>query len=664
MKVRRLSTLLVVIAVIALFGCGGGKPRPRTDPTLKSIVVTPTNSKMTIGRSSTQQFAATGSYSDGSTRDLTASATWNSSDRYIAAVSATGAVSVNSAGTATISAKAGSVTGSTTLTVRALNSISITPSGATLAVSGGIQQFTAAGVFSDGTNEDLTSTATWASSNAAAATVNSQGMVSAGSESGFSRIDATCLSVTGSTAVSVTDQHFSDASLNGEYVLTLTGSDARGPNWIAGRITADGNGQLAGGGDANNGARDASSIGLTGTYHLELDGRGTLELTAGAVLAHRTFRVLVSADAQHADLVSFDSGSALTGALEKQTGGTFSIASLQGNYVLALGGVDEFSLPMAGVGFFQADGAGHIVSAIADFNDNGTVVSSATPFTGTYTMVDSGRGTLALDVDGVVAALNFTVYMVSPGKVRILEVDTDPSRPATAGQAEIQTAPAAGFASTLFDAYVFELNDSGAAGRFGLAGQIVFDPFGNIRGWHDTTGAQEEVTQGHYTLAANGRGTVDETTFIRCCASGSHSFVFYAVSTSRMFVLEVDDAGTRNGIAELQPGWPDVGGVSNLSGMYRFSNVALAQGTQMVQIGRLKADGSGAFTGIADVNNGGVLSSVALEGSINLDDRSTVPAGRWTATIGGTSYVVYIRSNDGAVLLQPVAAGSGYLIHE
>jgi hypothetical protein len=236
MNVRRLSTLLVVITVIALFGCGGGKPRPRTDPTLKSIVVTPTNSKMTIGRSSTQQFTATGSYSDGSTRDLTASATWNSSDRYIAAVSATGAVSVNSAGTATISAKAGSVTGSTTLTVRALNSISITPSGATLAVSGGIQQFTAAGVFSDGTNEDLTSTATWASSNAAAATVNSQGLVSAGGESGFSRIDATCFSVTGSTAVSVTDQHFSDASLNGEYVLTLTGSDARGPNWIAGRI--------------------------------------------------------------------------------------------------------------------------------------------------------------------------------------------------------------------------------------------------------------------------------------------------------------------------------------------------------------------------------------------------------------------------------------------
>src|SRR5262249_29095892 len=157
-------------------------------------------------------------------------------------------------------------------------------------------------------------------------------------------------------------------------------------------------------------ATGVASIGLTGTYHLELDGRGTLDLTAGDVLKNRKFRVLVSADAQRTELVSFDGGSPLTGTLERQTGGPFSNTSVQGNYVLALGGVAEFSSPLAGLGLLQADGAGHIVSAIADFNDNGTLVSYSTPFTGTYTVVDSGRGTLALDVDGVVAALNFVVY--------------------------------------------------------------------------------------------------------------------------------------------------------------------------------------------------------------------------------------------------------------
>jgi len=663
MKIRCLLLLSVAFVAISLSGCGGdGKPAPPPG-SLTSIVVTPANGKLTVGRNSPQQYTAIGNYTDGSTKDLTASATWSSSDRYVAAVSATGVVSVNSAGTATISAKSGAVSGSTNLTVRVLKSITVTPGGPTLAVTSGSQQLGATGAFSDSTSEDLTSAATWTSSNGAVATVSSEGMVNAGGQSGFSRIDATYLSVTGSTAVSVTDQHFSDASLSGEYVLTLTGSDGRGPNWIAGRITADGNGQLAGGADRNN-AAGVANLALTGTYHLELDGRGTLNLTAGDALKNRKFRVLVSADAQRAELASFDGGSVLTGALEKQTGGPFSNSSLQGSYVLALGGVDESSMPMAGVGLLQADGAGHIVSAIADFNDNGTIVSFATPVTGTYAMVDSGRGTLALDVDGVVAALNFAIYMVSPGQVRILEVDTDPSRPATAGHAEIQTAPSGGFGSTLFDAYVFELNDSGAPGRFGLAGEIVFGPSAIMGGWHDTTGAQEEVTQGQYTLAANGRGTLDETTFIRCCASGSHSFVFYAVSTARMYLLEVDGWGIRSGVAELQPGWPDVGRVSNLAGMYRFTNAALAQATQLVEIGRLKADGAGAFTGIADVNNGGVFSSVALEGAINTNDGTTSNIGRWTATIGGTDYLVYIRSNDGAVLLQPVAASSGYLIRE
>jgi hypothetical protein len=655
--------LSAVAAVITLFGCGESKPGPPPDSTLTSITVTPANSKMTVGRNSPQQYTATGNYSDGTAKDLTASAAWSSSDHYVAAVSAAGVVSANSAGTATISAKTGTVSGSTNLSVRALKSITVTPSGPTLAVASGSQQLAATGVFSDSTNEDLTTTATWTSSNAAAATVNSQGMVSAGGQSGFSRIDATYLSLTGTTAISVTDQNFSDASLIGEYVLTLTGSDTRGPNWIAGRITADGNGQLAGGGDANT-AAGVANLALTGTYHLALDGRGTLDLTAGDALKNRKFRVLVSPDSQRAELVSFDGGSALTGILEKQTGGPFSNASLQGTYVLALGGVDEFSMPLAGIGLLQADGAGHIVTAIADFNDDGTPVSFSTPFTGTYSIVDSGRGTLALDVDGVVAALNFVVHIVSPGQLRVLEVDTDPSRPATAGHAELQNAPTGGFSSTLFDAFVFELNDSGATGWFGLAGQIVFDPLGNVRGWQDTTSGQEEVTQGQYAVAANGRGTLEETTFLRCCSSGSRSFVFYAVSTTRMYVLEIDNGGTRSGVAELQPGWPDVGRVSNLSGMYRFTNAALAGGTQLAQMGRLKADGSGAFTGIADVNSGGVFSSVALEGSIDANDAGTSNVGRWTATIGGTSYVVYIRSNDGAVLLQPVAASSGYLVRE
>src|SRR6476660_5663856 len=89
MKIQRLPILFVVSAVMTLSGCGeGGKSTPPTGSALTSIVVNPANSKMTVDRSSPQQFSATGSYSDGSTKDLTASATWSSSNQYVATVSA------------------------------------------------------------------------------------------------------------------------------------------------------------------------------------------------------------------------------------------------------------------------------------------------------------------------------------------------------------------------------------------------------------------------------------------------------------------------------------------------------------------------------------------------------------------------------------------------
>ena len=46
-------------------------------PTLVSIAVTPANATNLVG--ATQQFTATGTYSDGSTQNITSQATWTSS---------------------------------------------------------------------------------------------------------------------------------------------------------------------------------------------------------------------------------------------------------------------------------------------------------------------------------------------------------------------------------------------------------------------------------------------------------------------------------------------------------------------------------------------------------------------------------------------------------
>jgi trimeric autotransporter adhesin len=63
-----------------------------------------------------QQLTATGRFADGSMRDLTRTAAWNSSDFNTISVNSTGLVVANRAGRAIITATLGSVTGQTTVT--------------------------------------------------------------------------------------------------------------------------------------------------------------------------------------------------------------------------------------------------------------------------------------------------------------------------------------------------------------------------------------------------------------------------------------------------------------------------------------------------------------------------------------------------------------------
>jgi len=90
-------------------------PPPPPPVILKTIVVSPDKLSLEPGFSS--QLTATGSYSDGSTKDVTNSASWSSSNAAIAAVSSGGSVSPKSVGVTTVEAASGSVSGSANVTV-------------------------------------------------------------------------------------------------------------------------------------------------------------------------------------------------------------------------------------------------------------------------------------------------------------------------------------------------------------------------------------------------------------------------------------------------------------------------------------------------------------------------------------------------------------------
>ena len=205
--------LAAVLAVLgALTGCADAHL-----PGLTSITLTPPNSTLDIGQ--TQQYAASGTFSDGTTRDISSLVTWSSSNTTVASINSSGLALGIHQGSSTISATLntadGPVTGSAALAVIVtLTSLTITPVNPSIA-NGTSVQLTATGIFSDGSTQNLTNSASWTSSSTSVATVNSTGLVTGASvgsatitaiqSGGFGEVSATTtVTVTSATLTSIT----------------------------------------------------------------------------------------------------------------------------------------------------------------------------------------------------------------------------------------------------------------------------------------------------------------------------------------------------------------------------------------------------------------------------------------------------------------------------
>jgi Big-like domain-containing protein len=138
------------------------------NPTLSSLAIGPQSQTITANPKQTLQMSATGTYSDGSTKDLTGKVSWSSSETSCATINSTGLVSppasVSGVCTTTISASFGTVSAATT-------SVTVsegTPTSINLKVSnltpnpGTAVTFTAMATFPGTANpQDITSSVTW-----------------------------------------------------------------------------------------------------------------------------------------------------------------------------------------------------------------------------------------------------------------------------------------------------------------------------------------------------------------------------------------------------------------------------------------------------------------------------------------------------------------------
>jgi len=215
----RLRLLGLTLALLLTGACGGGassspNPNPGPTPVVNSMSLKPTNVSVSVG--GTQQFSATAGYSDGSTKTVTTSAAWTSSDPNFASIQTAGqsnpglATGIVPNPNVNITALYNGVSAVTTLNVTGStgtpSSFFIGQINPAIAPGASLQLFGYA-EYPDGSVNWVTSSTQWLSSNPAVAAIQDQGQAAPGlvsaAAAGSTTITAIFGGITQTTKVTV-----------------------------------------------------------------------------------------------------------------------------------------------------------------------------------------------------------------------------------------------------------------------------------------------------------------------------------------------------------------------------------------------------------------------------------------------------------------------------
>jgi len=194
---------LVSLLLLAAFAVSCGKFFPDAN-SLVAISVTPSNASLQLTK--TQQFTAIGSFGDGTSKDISSSASWGSSDATVATINSSGLASAIKTGTTTITASQSGQNGSTTLTVTTGGGGNLTISCTAGCTSTSGTSFTASVgstlTFRAQDSSGQTVNATWTSSNPNIPITANTGIIT-NAASGTTTITATANGITGTGTLTV-----------------------------------------------------------------------------------------------------------------------------------------------------------------------------------------------------------------------------------------------------------------------------------------------------------------------------------------------------------------------------------------------------------------------------------------------------------------------------
>lgn len=331
---------------------------------------------------------------------------------------------------------------------------------------------------------------------------------------------------TAGTMLSQDNAAFALSTIQGSFAfgVPVTGSEA-----LAGAFQADGAGNLTSGsidvsnpGGVYGSELELSDAPFSGTYSLDSsNGRGTASLNIPTVGTVSVVFYVVSAG-KLLWLGSTPNGGVFNGSALVQSGGPFSLASLNGTSVFSLS---------ASAGVMTADGNGNVTGNVDGSEDESGNTVADQPFTGTYMVSANGRGTLSTFDQSFVLWLvsqNSAFIVEAPGSSAVQNGLLEPQAAGPFGVTSISGSFASGGNSSPLDETIgFNLN--------GLFGTFSSDGAGNLTGslapapfpansCPNTTTPTPCPFAASYSVSASGRGTINAS------VGSTASSVFYMIS--------------------------------------------------------------------------------------------------------------------------------------
>ncbi len=427
--------------------------------------------------------------------------------------------------------------------------------------------------------------------------------------------------------------------LNGSYAMYFQGFDPSGKILaFVGTVLADGAGNLTGGVYNRNGLSITPGAYTlsAGTYTIGPDNRGVFSRASG-----EEFRFAMDDTGDRGYFIEWDnSGVRGSGMFKKQATTDFSLAKITGGYAFGFTGSDYNGNRQASVGRFTSNGAGSLTQGTFD-----TVVAvgghtQISSFTGAMVFDAStggpsyGRGTMTTTIPNV-GNFHAVVYMVNA--TELFYISSDPvSADASllSGTMLLQTPPFT--ASSLSGPAVF--HETGVHASMGLnnimIGQWVANPgAGTLAGEYAGNDAGSTIPLGNftasYTIAANGRGSID---------SSLGTDFFYMVAPNQAFLLS-NDTNVMTGMVEPQT-IPSGGLTSSaMQGDYFLGTIDRASPPVIDASGVENLDGATAWISMEDASlPGSNLSDQSATGTYSITSSTT---GRGMLSVPGGNDIVF-----------------------